>query len=188
VRRSRGLWPPTSRSLDKVGYHFQKVADLFNRLSNLLEADRKAQLSGSAILSEQEQKIAYGWAGKLWQALNKPDVTGRVSAAINATPQSSEKFTNAINNGRTYAVRNITGDTFTQNPGGSYSKVTAPEGAPGDAGAGAGGLLESLGILDFVLPVLVDPHDPLMGMCEITPGCQQMVTGPGGPLYQPPSI
>ncbi|MBO0806902.1 MAG: sugar-binding protein, partial [Actinobacteria bacterium] len=178
-------------------YHAQKAADLFKRLSDLLEANRKALLSGKTpLLSSTERRIAMSEAKNLWQALNQRDVTGRVTTAINSTSESRQNFEGAINNARNnYVMRDITGDTFEQTPKGGYERVNAPDqepvapSEPGEPGPGlVGGFLESLGILNIVVPILVNPRDPLMGACEVTPGCMKAATGPGGPLYKPPSV
>jgi RHS repeat-associated protein len=174
-------------------YHVQKAADLFGRLSKLLEANRKAALTGEELLTPDQLETATNWASKLWNVLNAPDQTGNVDNWLADNPDDAESIERTMSNAQdNYAVHEITGDTFTQNAKGTWIRQVPSE-TPGsgdpDGGVAAadGGLLDGLFSIVAFLPMAIQVQQAgggwkglesvACGMNPSNPICQQ----PPGP-------
>ncbi|RCG32676.1 hypothetical protein DQ384_04115 [Sphaerisporangium album] len=98
---------------DPVGgkYHVNKAADSLAGLANLLQEDA----DGKITLSAADREIARQEFKEIWDALNTPDVTGKVIAYLKASPGRWNQLFDALRNAigkNGYAVRDITGEKF----------------------------------------------------------------------------
>ncbi|MFF5075338.1 hypothetical protein ACFY2R_30190, partial [Micromonospora olivasterospora] len=117
-------------------WHYDKAAEVFNGLSDLLERDRRARATGKPpLLTDRERQIALDEARELWKALQTEDTSGKFKANVTATPQGRELLAQAkkdIDRGASrYAVREITGTPFKPKVyNGRVVGVPEPSGAP----------------------------------------------------------
>ena len=103
----------------KEKWHYEKAARAFNRLSDLLEADRAAKAKGlSPLLDPGDRATAMAEAGDLWKALNTDDTAGAWTRDVTATEKGRaqlEHIKATLSKAASRAgVAEITGATYTE--------------------------------------------------------------------------
>jgi RHS repeat-associated protein len=144
-------------------YHDLDVAHLFNRLSKLLDQDRKLrETKGRELLTAEDRDVAHREALELWDALTAKDEAKKVSQNIAQNPARRSELDNTLDKARNRkAVQDITGDKFELSANRSWHRV--PDSGDSDTDSlRAGGLLrvgkliDRLGETAFIIPPLVD--------------------------------
>ncbi|MCO8277489.1 hypothetical protein M1L60_43610 [Actinoplanes sp. TRM 88003] len=98
-------------------WHYEKGANVFKGLAELLDEDRKATMNGRPpLLSPRDRQIAMDEARELWSSLNEEDKGNKFERAIKSTAQGRESLRNAkvriADAGKYQAVKEITGAQF----------------------------------------------------------------------------
>jgi RHS repeat-associated protein len=139
-------------------WHYGKAADQFARLANLLDADRKAAMTGgAAVLTPGDRTTADTEARRLWAALNASDEAGVFTREMMSTPSGRERLANAKGAiaaaGNKYAVAGITGTKW---------EVTSHKGRITGivriAGPNLGGVAAALGVAGNVATAVAGLH------------------------------
>ncbi|HET6354597.1 RHS repeat-associated core domain-containing protein [Streptomyces sp.] len=155
-------------------WHVPKVPDLMNRISELLESDRKARMdTGKGILTDSEIKLARAEGKELWHAMNLKDVAGKMTSYVKANPQIEANLIGGRKNiVARQAVSDITGQDFQVHP-----KDRSPNPRPRQTGTPTklGGFYKSFGIVGGVLgvaeaPALVQEYGWGVGLWETFEG------------------
>ncbi|MDT9683495.1 RHS repeat-associated core domain-containing protein [Streptomyces sp. TRM76323] len=155
-------------------WHVPKVPDLMNRVSELLEDDRKARLKGGqGILTDAEIKLARAEAKELWHALNLKDIDGGMTAYAKKNPQIEKNLVGTRKNVvAREAVSDLTGQDFQVHP---KDKSPNPKPRPQGSPTKLGGFYKSFGIAGGALgiveaPELIEEHGVKDGLWEVFEG------------------
>ncbi|MEV8348503.1 DNRLRE domain-containing protein [Streptomyces niveus] len=106
----------SGKPLKRGIFHSEKASNKLAGLAALMEKDRKARMNGgNALLSDADLEVATNESRHLWNALTARDVTGAVTAHIQANPKTLKAMaTNRRTIVRTEAMSEITGQAFQQ--------------------------------------------------------------------------
>ncbi|MEU5783623.1 RHS repeat-associated core domain-containing protein [Micromonospora lupini] len=144
------------RIVGPKGWHYDKAAEVFNGLADLLEKDRKARADGKPpMLTDRERQIALDEARELYKALQTEDTSGRFMAEVTSTAQGRAMLADAkkdIAKGvNKYSVKEITGTKFNIRKRGERIIGIDPVGAP--RMVGVANMLSVLGDLVLIYEV-----------------------------------